>query len=220
VDAARFEGLVERAGRESDEGIVDGAAKGALELWHGAPLADVAEEPFAAPEIRRLEELRLRAVELAIDAELAAGRHAEVIPRLEALIADDPLNESFHAQRMLALYRSGRQSEALEAYQHARETLVEEIGVEPGPELRRLQEAILAQDPGLDPPLPREERPAPPGRGSPILAGRERELRWLRRRWEEARLAAQHASAGARSPTNRTVAGLYRVHTAPPEGPD
>jgi WD40 repeat protein/DNA-binding SARP family transcriptional activator len=187
VDAARFERLVERARRESGEGIVDGAAQGALDLWRGAPLADVAEEPFAAPEIRRLEELHLRAIELAIDAELAAGRHAEVIPRLEALIADDPLNERFHAQRMLALYRSGRQSDALEAYQRAREKLIGEIGIEPGPELRRLQEAVLAQDPGLDPPLPKEELAAQLDRGSPILAGRERELRWLRVRWEEAR---------------------------------
>jgi DNA-binding SARP family transcriptional activator/WD40 repeat protein len=186
LDAARFEELVERARREAEQGIVDGAAQGALDLWQGAPLADVAGEPFAAPEIRRLEELHLRAIELAIDGELAVGRHAEVIPRLEAVIAEDPLNERFHAQRMLALYRSGRQAEALDAYQQARETLIGEIGVEPGPELRRLQGAILAQDPGLDPPLPSEELAAPLDRGSPILAGRERELAWLRECWEEA----------------------------------
>jgi WD40 repeat protein len=166
---------------------VGGAAQGALDLWQGAPLADVAGEPFAAPEIRRLEELHLRAIELAIDGDLAAGRAREVIPRLEALIAEDPLNERFHAQRVLALYRSGRQAEALDAYQQARETLIGEIGVEPGPELRRLQESILAQDPALDPPLPKEELAIPLDRGSPILAGREHELAWLRKRWEEAR---------------------------------
>ena len=115
VDATRFERLVEEAARESRPGA-NGAASAALELWRGAPLADVASEPFAGPEIGRLEELHLRAIELAIDAELAAGRHDEVIARLEELIAEEPLRERLHAQRMLALYRAGRQSEALDAY--------------------------------------------------------------------------------------------------------
>ena len=92
----------------------------ALALWRGAPLADVADEPFAAGEIRRLEELRLTAVELAIDSDLAAGRHREVVGELEALAAEEPLRERLHAQRMLALYRSGRQADALEAYRDAR----------------------------------------------------------------------------------------------------
>ena len=120
VDAARFEQLVGRARRDAEHGVVNGAARAALELWHGAPLADVAEEPFAAPEIRRLEELRLRAIELAIDAELAAGRHGDVIGNLGTLLAEHPLHERFHAQRMLALYRAGRQSDTLEAYRQAR----------------------------------------------------------------------------------------------------
>ena len=141
VDAARFERLVERARREAEQGIADGAAQGALELWQGAPLADVAEEPFAGAEIRRLEELHLRAIELAIDAELAAGRHAEVIGTPRGADRRAPAHERFHAQRMLALYRAGRQSEAVEGYRAAHRTLVEEIGVEPGPELRELQEA-------------------------------------------------------------------------------
>ncbi len=187
VDAVRFEQLVERARREAEQGIADGAASEALELWRGAPLADVAAEPFAEPEIRRLEELHLRAIELAIDAELAAGRHGKVMAELEALIAEEPLRERLYAQRMLALYRAGRQSEALEAYRQAHRTLSEEIGVEPGPELRRLQEQILAQDPGLDAPPPIVELPVQLEGGSPLLAGRERELRWLRQRWEEAR---------------------------------
>jgi WD40 repeat protein/DNA-binding SARP family transcriptional activator len=185
VDAARFERLVERARAESERGIVDGAARGALELWQGAPLADVASEPFAGAEIRRLEELHLRALELEIDAKLAAGHHAEAIGRLEALIAEHPAHERFHAQRMLALYRAGRQSDAVEAYRAAHRTLGEQIGVEPGPELRRLQEQILAHDPALDaraaPELPRQLEG-----GSPLLAGRDRELRWLRKRWAEA----------------------------------
>jgi WD40 repeat protein/DNA-binding SARP family transcriptional activator len=185
VDAARFERLVERARHEAEQGVVDGSARGALELWRGAPLADVASEPFAGAEIRRLEELHLRAVELEIDAELAAGHHDDVIGRLEALIAEHPAHERFHAQRMLALYRAGRQSEAVEGYRAAHRALGEAIGVEPGPELRRLQEQILAHDPALDARPPRE-LPRQLEGGSPLLAGRDRELRWLRKRWAEA----------------------------------
>ena len=187
VDALRFEDLVEEAARQPTGAGADGLAGAALELWRGAPLADVASEPFAAPEIGRLEELHMRAIELAIDAELAAGRHAEVVAGLEALIAEEPLRERLHAQRMLALYRAGRQSEALEAYHEARAALIEQIGVEPGPELKRLQEQILAQDPALEAPPPAVELPVQLEGGSPLLAGRERELDWLRRRWARAR---------------------------------
>jgi WD40 repeat protein/DNA-binding SARP family transcriptional activator len=187
VDALRFENLVEEAARQPTGAGANGLAGAALELWRGAPLADVASEPFAAPEIGRLEELHMRAIELAIDAELAAGRHAEVVARLEALIAEEPLRERLHAQRMLALYRDGRQSEALEAYHEARAALIEQIGVEPGPELKRLQEQILAQDPALKAPPPIVELPVQLEGGSPLLAGRERELDWLRRRWARAR---------------------------------
>jgi DNA-binding SARP family transcriptional activator/WD40 repeat protein len=189
VDATRFERLVEEAARgPASAARANGAAAAALELWHGAPLADVAEEPFASAEVRRLEELHLRAIELAIDAELAAGRHREVIAELEALIAEHPTHERFHAQRVLALYRAGRQSDATEAYREASRTLVAEIGAGPGPELRELQEAILRQDPALDArPLQQELPPQLEG-GSPLLAGRERELRWLRKRWAEAEI--------------------------------
>ncbi len=186
VDALRFEGLVADAERESASAVANGAASAALSLWRGAPLADVASEPFAGPEIGRLTELHMRAIELEIDAELDAGHHDDVIARLEALLASDPLRERLHAQRMLALYRAGRQSEALEAYREARATLTEQIGVEPGPELQRLQAAVLAQDPSLDPPPPIAELPVQLEGGSPLLAGRERELGWLRRRWQEA----------------------------------
>lgn len=146
VDAVRFERLVEEA-----DGA-NGKANEALALWRGPPLDDVADEPFAAAEIRRLDDLYLRARELAVDAALAAGEHSRVVGELEALVAEHPLRERLHAQRMLALYRSGRQAEALEAYRHARGVLVEEIGIEPGPELRRLHDAILRQDPELDAP--------------------------------------------------------------------
>ncbi len=126
------------------------AAHAALTLWQGAPLADVANEPFAAAEIRRLEELRLRAAELAIDDDLALGREQEALAKLERLIEDDPLRERLYAQRMLALYRAGRQAEALESYSAARRRLVEEAGVEPGSELRDLQARMLRQDPSLE----------------------------------------------------------------------
>jgi peptide/nickel transport system substrate-binding protein len=159
VDALLAERLVE-----------DARPREALALWRGEPLEDLADEPFAAPEIRRLEELRLRAAERAIDADLEAGRHDEVIGELDALVAANPLRERLHAQRMLALYRAGRQSEALEAYRAARAGLVEQIGVEPGAELQRLHEQILAHDPALDPPAAAEpEAVTAPGRRSRAL---------------------------------------------------
>jgi DNA-binding SARP family transcriptional activator len=180
LDAHRFERL-----------IAEGRPREALALWRGAPLADVADEPFAAAEIRRLEELRLTAIELAIDRDLAAGRHREVVGELEGLVAAEPLRERLHAQRMLALYRCGRQAEALDAYRQARRALVEAIGVEPGPELRRMQEAILRQDPSLEPPgAAMAGPPVELDAGTP-LAGREAELDWLREHWRSA-----HAGAG------------------------
>src|SRR3954454_19106192 len=167
VDAARFEGLVAEA--TDANGSAAQLAREALALWRGAALADVADEPFAAAEIRRLEELRLRATELAIEAELATGRHRELIGELEALVGAHPLSERLHAQRMLALYRSGRQAEALAAYRHARRMLMEEIGVEPGPELRRLHDAILRQDAAaLD--LPAAAAPPPTAAPSSVAA--------------------------------------------------
>jgi WD40 repeat protein/DNA-binding SARP family transcriptional activator len=176
LDARRFEQL-----------LAAGAARDALSLWRGAPLADVADEPFAVAEIRRLDELRLAASELAIDADLAAGRHREVVGELDALVAEEPLRERLHAQRMLALYRCGRQAEALDAYRQARSMLVEEIGVEPGPELRRLHEAILRQDPELDPPAADVvDLPPELDAGTP-LAGRGPELDALREQWRRAR---------------------------------
>jgi DNA-binding SARP family transcriptional activator/tetratricopeptide (TPR) repeat protein len=138
VDALRFERL-----------LAAQAPREALALWRGPPLEELSGEPFAAAAIRRLEELRLAALEQAIEQDLAAGRHREVIGELDALVAQEPLNERFHGQRMLALYRSGRQSDALAAYRHARETLIEEVGLEPGPELQHLNDAMLQHDPSL-----------------------------------------------------------------------
>src|SRR5918992_2115710 len=143
VDAARFERLIaEASGAHGGKGE---AAHAALALWRGPPLADLVDEPFAAGEARRLEELHLTALELAIECDLEAGRHRELIGRLESLVLEHPLRERLHGLRMLALYRAGRQAEALESYRTARRVLVEEIGLEPGPELRKLEQAILRQ---------------------------------------------------------------------------
>jgi streptogramin lyase len=131
---------------------VNAYAREALALWRGPPLADLADEPFAAAQIRRCEELWLQAKELAIDADLAAGRHEDVLREVTTLAAEHPLQEHVQGQLMLALYRGGRQTEALEVYRLARARLVDEIGAEPGPQLRRLHEEILHQSPALDPP--------------------------------------------------------------------
>ncbi len=121
----------------------------ALGEWRGPPLADVAYAPFAQAAGVRLDELRASALELRIEAELALGRHARLIGELESLTREHPLRERLSAQLMTALYRDGRQADALAAYRGARERLVEEIGIEPGPELRALEARILAQDPDL-----------------------------------------------------------------------
>ena len=146
VDAQRFERLVAR-----------GAPREALALWRGRALEDVADEPFAQVEIRRLEELRLAAIEQAVDDDLAAGRHRELVGELEGLVAEQPLRERLRGQLMLALYRSGRQADALAAYRRARAMLVDQIGVEPGLELQRLHEAILRHDPSLTQEAPRRD---------------------------------------------------------------
>jgi DNA-binding SARP family transcriptional activator len=139
VDAHRFERAVHE-GRGLQE---------ALGLWRGPALADLALEPFAQAEIARLEELRTTAREQLFDAELTAGRHAQVVAELESFVAEHPLRERPRGQLMLALYRSGRQADALEAYRQARETLVEELGINPSDELQQLEQAILRHDPAL-----------------------------------------------------------------------
>ena len=123
-----------------------------------------------------MEERRWIAFEAKVEAELALGCHADLVPELEGAVGEQPLRERLRGQLMLALYRCGRQAEALEAYRSARETLVEEVGVEPGAELRALQESILAQDPALDAPRGQSELPTALEGGSPVLVGRDREL--------------------------------------------
>ena len=122
----------------------------ALALWRGPALADVSYESFAQAAIARLEEIRLAALELRIEADLALGRDRELVGELEALVAEHPLRERLRGYLMLALYRSGRQAEALNAYQEARRILVDELGIDPSPSLQELERAILRQDPALD----------------------------------------------------------------------
>src|SRR6266540_2369781 len=172
VDLFEFMRLSEEGRTALGTGDAAGAAdalRAALALWRGAPLADFAWEPFAQTEIVRLEELRLAALEDRIEADLSLGRHGQ-------LIAEHPLRERLRGQLMLALYRSGRQADALAVYQRARRTMVDELGIEPGESLRRLERSILAHDPSLNAPQagatsPRRV-PTPP---TPLL-GREREL--------------------------------------------
>jgi len=152
LDLQRFEALLAEArDGDADAATTARTLREALDLWRGPPLADLAYEAFAQPEIARLEELRWAALEARIDAELACGRHAELVGELQALIAEHPLRERLHGQLMLALYRSGRQADALEAYRGARELLLDELGLEPNEDLKRLEAAILRQDPELEP---------------------------------------------------------------------
>ena len=152
TDLGRFERLVAEA-RAEDANARAAKLREALGLWRGPPLADLAYESFTGLEVARLEELRASAQADLVDAELELGRHAELVAELETTIAERPFDERPRAQLMLALYRAGRQADALEAYHQARRTLDEELGLEPGAQLRELEQAILRQDTALEAPL-------------------------------------------------------------------
>jgi DNA-binding SARP family transcriptional activator/class 3 adenylate cyclase len=176
VDAARCERLYESGRSALRAGDPAGAAaslKAAIELWRGRPLADFTYEPFAQAAIARLEELRLSCREEIVEAELALGRHAEVVSELEGLVREEPLRERPRGQLMLALYRCGRQAEALEAFQQARRMLVDELGLDPSPALQELEGRILRQDPSLQ---AEPSSSAPPWR-SPLEAPADDEAR-------------------------------------------
>jgi DNA-binding SARP family transcriptional activator len=150
LDLERFRQLVE----EGREALAAGAPerarerlRAALALWRGPPLAELGDHEFARVEAARLADLRLDAVEERVEAELALGHRGEAIGALEAVVAHHPYRERARALLMLTLYREGRRAEALEAYQDARRALVDDLGIEPGPRLRELHAAILAQDP-------------------------------------------------------------------------
>jgi DNA-binding SARP family transcriptional activator len=152
VDAIRFERLIEQARRMLDDNPDAAAAqlRTALALWRGEPLADFTFEPFAQSEITRLTELRLAATEDRIDADLALGCHAPLCAEVAQLVRDNPLRERLSGQLMVALYRCGRQADALRAYAGLRSTLREQLGIDPSPTLARLEQAILRQLPDLD----------------------------------------------------------------------
>ena len=153
LDLHRFERLVDEGRKLLARGLAADASvrlRDALSLWRGPALVDFAYESFAQSAIARLDEIRLAAVELRIDADLALGRHDGLVAELEALVAEHPLRERLRMHLMRALYRSGRQAEALDAYQHARHVLVDELGIEPSTELQEVERAILRHDPSLD----------------------------------------------------------------------
>ncbi len=209
LDAHRFERLVAEARSELSAGRLERGATAferAVSLWRGEPLVELAAEHLGQREIRRLADLHIAAMEELVETKLALGRHAEVVGKLEALIAEYPYREGLRGQLMLALYRSDRQAEALQAYQEARRTLVDGLGVEPGEPLRTLERAILAQDPELHLTVP-EAGPSrgrtlnfPRADGNPLLE-REQELDELRSAWEQAlsghgRLVVVEGAAG------------------------
>jgi DNA-binding SARP family transcriptional activator len=152
LDLSRFERLVEEANGAHARGDRQSEAdllRGALSLWRGSPLADLVYESFAQSSIERLDEIRLAALEQRFDADLSLGRHAQLVAELEQLTREHPVRERLHGQLMLALYRSGRQAEALEVYRKVRETLLHEFGIDPSPVLHELEHAILNQEPSL-----------------------------------------------------------------------
>ena len=175
-DLHHFEGLTTQAAEalSAEPRAALATLREALALWRGPPLGDLEYEPFAQAPIARLEDMRLAALEHRIEAELALARHADVVAELRDLAAEHPLRERLRELLMLALYRSGRQVEALEVYRSTREELVQAFGVEPRPELSRLEQAILRHDPELATPSPERDERAEPAR-TVLLAGRDPE---------------------------------------------
>jgi DNA-binding SARP family transcriptional activator/tetratricopeptide (TPR) repeat protein len=217
LDVARFEALLDGAHHAARDGSWAAAAdqaRAALALWRGEPLADVTSDALALREVPRLAELRLQAAELRMDAELRLGRHGVVIAELERMAAAHPLREHLHTLLMQALYRDGRQAEALAAYQHARRVLVDELGAEPGAELRELHRQILTADPVLADPAsgpvsPRVARPAGAGPG-PVVP---RELpgpvaQFVGRAAELADLTATLERASAQRPPTLVISAI------------
>jgi DNA-binding SARP family transcriptional activator/WD40 repeat protein len=191
VDALRFEELARRGSQLLRDGDGDArvALREALGLWRGEAMGEFLVVEACEAEARRLEELRLVAVEDRLDAELASGASSELVAELESLVARYEFRERLWAQLMLALYRSGRQGEALAAYRRARAVLVDELGIEPGREMRALEAAILAQDSALDVRPAGGSRfgvPAALDRVGPAFVGRDAELAWLRTAWLDA----------------------------------
>ena len=190
LDSVVFDRAVDRGERLLADGVSADAITEfdrALALWRGDVLADLADYEFVAPVATRLADRRKAAVEAKIDAELALGRHASVLGQLNELVARDPLNEGLHRQRIIALYRCGRPSDALAAYDQLRHQLADELGVDPSPPLQRLHQQVLAHDPALawnPPSTPQAEAGPPESQPQPAAEPRSRRRRpWLRPRW-------------------------------------
>lgn len=235
IDCARFERLAERAHRALERGEIIECVEltsEAIGLWRGSALADMADHAWSVGEARRLEELRMSAEEDRMDAELALGRHVELVPALQALLARDPLRERVSGQLMLALYRSGRQAEASEIYQQTREMLVEQLGMEPGVPLQQLLKAIINQDPSIG--VAAQEPPAPRLDNLPAaltsFVGRGRETAKVASLLSQARLLTLTGPGGigktrlavevARAALGRHEHGVWLINLAPVENPD
>ncbi len=193
IDARRFEDAVAEGRSILDTAPLNAAAtlRGALALWRGAPYADLAGAMALRPEITRLEELRRNAVELRVDADLALGLHGQVIGELETLVAEHPLSERFATQLMLALYRSGRQADALRVAQRTRDVLREELGINPSPDLRDLEQSILEHKTDLASPASGHTTSA--GVGPDVIRGFEIRRRIGGSDWAETYVAYQRS---------------------------
>jgi predicted ATPase/DNA-binding SARP family transcriptional activator len=219
LDAIRFEqllGAAERSLAAGDPGAAVEDVERALGLWTGSPLADIADQPVARVQAPRLEELRLRALEVRADARLELEESATLVPELEALVGEHPYRERLRVQLALALYRSGRQADALEAIREARRRLIDDLGVEPGPQLQELERAVLRQEPALTPAgreaqAPYPHLPVPP---TPLV-GRRLEIAAVEAllRREECRLVTLTGPGG----TGKTRLALAAASALAPE---
>ncbi|HEV2451190.1 MAG TPA: BTAD domain-containing putative transcriptional regulator, partial [Streptosporangiaceae bacterium] len=208
LDVTRFEALLVAARAAARDGLWDraaGQARAALALWRGEPLADAGSEVLALRETPRLAEMRLQALEVGIEAELRLGQHAKVIAELLQLVAGHPLRERLRELLMLAFYYAGRRGEALAAYQEARQVLVEELAVEPGPGLRELHHRMLTGDADLAVPVPAPAALATP-RLLPALVPH-----FVGRAGDLARLAALLAGPGQNAPGPAVIGGTAGV---------
>ena len=235
LDVTQFAALRERAREFADTGSWDQAAaqlRAALSLWRGEPLADVSSELLELREAPRLAEMRLQALEARIDADLHVGHHAEVVAELRHLAYLHPLRERLHGLLMLALYRDGRQGEALATYRHARQLLIEELGAEPGPELQDLHQRVLAADAALaahEPgqPMASGARPAVPHQLPAAVrhfAGRSRELAELTLRLDQAAADTEGtvviSAIGGTAGVGKTALAVHWAHQVAEHFPD